>query len=114
MSLRSALIKMAHEKPELRQHLVPLLRQADNHEIALSAPADAGTMKGAKLWASFARQYILGNSQPGTPQRRDLIEKAQKAFGYAAFLFRRNRGLVQFYETTAKQMMGDLVDTMSD
>jgi hypothetical protein len=29
-TLRKALIKLAHEKPELRKHLVPLLKQAGN------------------------------------------------------------------------------------
>lgn len=40
MSLRKKLIRMAHANPELRPHLMPLLKQADESLLALEPPVD--------------------------------------------------------------------------
>lgn len=85
-------------------------KQATNSDWELSAPEDAGTMRGAKKWLGFARLYILSETEPGSPERAQLIAVAQKNFGYAAFLFRKNKGLVAFY-ADAKKQLGDILHT---
>lgn len=53
MSLRQRLVKLASEKPELRQHLLPLLRQASIQPT--STPKDLW-----KLYFDWACQSIWG------------------------------------------------------
>lgn len=42
LSLREAVVRLAHEKPELRKHLVPLLRQARSYQDYLEEKRKKG------------------------------------------------------------------------
>ena len=52
MSLKSDLIRLAHEKPELRRHLIPLIREArsltvpDRHQLRILKDTVKNPMKG--------------------------------------------------------------------
>lgn len=70
---------------------------------ALSAPADAGTMRGAKKWMGLLRMVILEVSA-GSSERSALIQEAKKQMTYAMFLFAQNKGLVAYYKDQKKEL----------
>ena len=70
---------------------------------ALSAPADAGTMRGAKKWMGLLRMVILEVSA-GSSERSALIQEAKKQMSYAMFLFAQNKGLVAYYKDQKKEL----------
>jgi hypothetical protein len=71
---------------------------------ALSAPADAGTMRGAKKWMGLLRMVILGDTTTGSSERAALIREAKKQMSYAMFLFAQNKGLVAYYKDQKKEL----------
>jgi len=61
----------------------------------------------------FIRMFILGNSEAGSPERIRMLDIAKKNLGYAGFLFKNNRGLATFYQTS-KNSLGTLLEIESD
>ena len=56
--------------------------------------------------------YILGNSEPASPERGRLIDEAVSNIKYASFLFRKRSALVALYNQEA-QGLRDIIDTVS-
>lgn len=121
MSLRGQIIRLAHQHPELRDDLMPLVRlgaeksfktaSAVDDEV-LSPPVDVGTQAGARKWFVLMKMLIL-NAPPGSPDRQKWITEIQKSLGYAQFLYRKNRALSKLFDDM-KQQAGNLIDTFED
>jgi hypothetical protein len=111
--LRSRLIRLAHAKPELRPHLLPILgsRQkvaiSQEQTLAIYPPEKAGTMAGAKQWI-HRLEFVLTSTPANTPERAELIEEIKKTLWYAGFIYRANRGVSAFYKQQSKRF-DDLV-----
>lgn len=106
-SERSALIRLASTLPKgskERKALVATLTLASDLSASdLSAPEDAGTMRGARKWTDFIAQ--VARSHPPGPARMAVINNAQKELGYAKFLWRKNRKLVSFYDDFIRELL---------
>jgi hypothetical protein len=119
---RSALIRLASTLPvgsSERRAILAGLAGTQSHTASLSwrevvgVPLDANTKRGAQKWITSLRMYILGDSEPSSPQRRKLIDEALSNIKYASFLFRKRSALVSFYSQES-QRLRDLIDTESD
>ena len=60
MSLRDEIIKLAHEKPELREHLLPLVKSASNEKgkILRTLQQAANALDTAELQLDHISQHI--------------------------------------------------------
>ena len=60
MSLRDKIIRLAHEKPELREHLLPLLKSASNEKgkILRTLQQAANALDTAELQLDHISQHI--------------------------------------------------------
>lgn len=101
-TLRSSLIRLASNRPDLRPRLLPILAgrevMAAGAFPELSPPVDAGGVKGARGWMSLLRMAILDGSEPESPKRAAMIKEAKEYLGYAMFLFRNNKSVVKLYQ----------------
>jgi len=62
MELREQIIKLAHERPELRQHIVPLLRKTSGDKLKLVEMASVTSPTG-KIVAVGTQATLLGFAQ---------------------------------------------------
>ena len=83
--LKSKVIRLAASFPKgsaERTALLGLLA-AGRPEYDLSTPDDADTPKGARAWALFCKNYILGAAPEPGPERDRLIKMTTKNMSYA-------------------------------
>jgi hypothetical protein len=68
-ALRSKIIRLAHSNPELRPHLIPLLKQADAEPSAeqIASEIMAGRPWGGKGYKPKAKDYDDPSPGPGSP-----------------------------------------------
>lgn len=79
--LREELIRLAHTKPELRAHLLPLVAQEPGEEGAAPNPEIPGTAYGALLYASWVLVELgmYKEEQILTMIRRKLLRQSPAA-----------------------------------
>jgi hypothetical protein len=118
---RSVLIRLASTMPAgdgARRAILAGLAGTRSRTASLSwrdvvdVPLDAHTRRGAQQWITALRVYILGNSEPASPERGRLIDEAVSNIKYASFLFRKRSALVALYNQEA-QGLRDIIDTVS-
>ena len=76
--LRESLIKLAHEKPELRKHLVPLLR-GSNKEASYFVVANNYTEILQDLWTAYKEKHE-DSKRPPPSLREEAEERARKEY----------------------------------
>lgn len=96
MSLRSRLVRLAHVRPELRPHLLPMLREASSHPSSLGGEvlrlldgAEVGA--GAELEAFADRLRGLGGGALGADDVEAAVAAAESRLEDAEYELRTDR-----------------------
>lgn len=77
----------------------------------LEPPLDL-TPKGAQAWVSSIRIQLLTKS-PGSRERAEFAEEANRKFSYVAFLFKGRKGLNAFLKSEGAKL-SEMIDTVAD
>ena len=92
MELRNKIIRLAHQKPELRKHLIPLFKEASNNEARSVIQT---IMKGLDLDSVKAQNISLWNSKDGEPEYvldiADYVDAVKLDSRWEAFVTKQHK-----------------------
>ena len=90
--LRNKIIRLAHQKPELRKHLIPLLKEASKNEARSVIQT---IMKGLDLDSVEAQNISLWNSKDGEPEYlldiSDYVDAVKLDSRWEAFVTKQHK-----------------------
>ena len=80
-SLRSNLIRLAHSQPELRPHLLPILKEAGNPDFAFGGPEGAEAIRN---WLYALNRAIRADAPVRRDEYRELLDLILMNLDYVA------------------------------
>lgn len=119
MTLRSRTIRLAHEKPELRDHLLPLLKEAAANEVVLRTQGGGWAIDADRLMQVMTRLGVkppvreeIARTGMGPPDMIAMIMRELKRYDLGRRAPIRPKKVVSPWES--KEKLFALMDTWAE